>query len=65
MREFFLSLLQSLIRDLVAVGVGTLLLGLAGWALAGIPPALAFGAALALCVGLWLLVRFFLNSGDL
>lgn len=64
MRDFFLSLLRSLLRDLVAVGVGTLLLGFAGWLLLGVPPALAFGAALTLCVALWLLVRFFLNSGE-
>lgn len=65
MRDFFFSLLQTLIRDLLAVGVGTLLLGLAGWALLDVPLTLALGAALTLCVVLWLLVRFFLNSGDL
>lgn len=65
MRDFLVSLLQSLLRDLVAVGVGTLLFGLAGWMLVGLPVSLAFGAALFLCVALWLLVRFFLNSGEL
>lgn len=65
MREFFLSLLRSLLRDLVVVAVGTLVLGLVGWGMTGLTLAQSLGAALVLCVGLWLVVRFFLNSGEL
>lgn len=62
MRDFFRALLKTLLRDLVLVGLGTLLLGLAGWTLLGFTPIEAFAGALTACITLWLFLRFYLNS---
>lgn len=62
MRNFFSSLLHSLIRDAVLVVLGTLVLGLLGWGTLGLTLTEAFAGALTLCVALWLFARFIINA---